>query len=348
MQIATAKKRTWLGLIMLLLLFFLSSHFVLTPEPSEYPSYASNSPAPNGVKAFYTYLEKEKLPVKRWFYSADLLPKNDGNQLLMMIEPKKMYFPNKAEQKSYEEFMKAGNSIILFTKKPQGIFNFKKENDEEILLSNDDGPIAIKRSFGKGQLIVANNPESLTNENILMHDHIPLMISLLNAVDIKNAGAIWIDEYTHGFGKTASSVYPKWLLLLSVQAAILIGLWLWLEGKRFGPILRPREEFVRFTDERIQALAAWYMRCQLYKDSLFIQADYLKFVLQERWGVPYKTDWNDSGDVLERKWVTRSAQEIRQFLHDLTLVLKKENISKQEYLLWSKKLEQLRKEVEEE
>ncbi len=36
------------------------------------------------------------------------------------------------------------------------------------------------------------------------------------------------------------------------------------------------------------------------------------------------------------------------FLNGLTNILEKEKISKQEYLLWSKKLDRLRKEVEDE
>jgi hypothetical protein len=41
-----------------------------------------------------------------------------------------------------------------------------------------------------------------------------------------------------------------------------------------------------------------------------------------------------------------SAYEINSFLTGLINILEKEKISKQEYLLWSKKLEELRKEVE--
>lgn len=383
MQIVTTKKRTWLLLIILLLLFFLISSFVLTPEPTEYPNYGSNSPAPNGVKAFYTYLEKEKLPVERWFYSPGLLSKSAGNQVLLMVQPKGIYFSKKAEQKPYVEFMEAGNTIILFTSTPNGKFNlafnqtdakssaakfisvktqegnkfkamngasvtFQPENGDEVLLTNADGPVAFKRHYGKGQLIVCNSPGWLTNRNILKYDHIPLILSLLNEGNVKNAEAVLLDEYTHGLGKTAYSIYPQWLLILMAQGALMIIMLLWMQGKRFGPILAPREEFVRFSDERIQALAAWYMKCRLYKDSLFIQADYVKLLLQERWGIPYKAGWKDHADILERKWVTAPASEIRQFLNDLTLLLQKERISKQEYLLWSKKLEQLRKEVEQE
>jgi hypothetical protein len=40
-------------------------------------------------------------------------------------------------------------------------------------------------------------------------------------------------------------------------------------------------------------------------------------------------------------------KSVKPFLHDLTNILAKEKITKQEYLFWSQKLDQLRKEVEE-
>ena len=49
-----------------------------------------------------------------------------------------------------------------------------------------------------------------------------------------------------------------------------------------------------------------------------------------------------------RKKVATNMQKLRftSLLNGLTVVLRKEKLSKQEYLLWSKKLEEIRKEVE--
>ena len=295
-----------------------------------------------------------------------------------MIEP--YFMPDSEEMDAYKAFMEAGNTILLFKKNPKGMFDlntvlgetqsstdeepnvfdleekaFRAEinspvrlqtnEQDEILLYDEAGPIALKRDYGEGELIVSISPEWITNGKLLNNDHIPLVISLINE---GNAGTFLFDEYIHGVqnASTIGTLYPKWFLLLMLQGILMTLLWLWYAGKRFGPIFIPREETVRFSDEGIRALAAWYIRGRRYHDSLVIQADYVKLLLQERWGIPYSKEWKDLSDQFERKSPKMPKLEIPTFLKGLVNILEKEKISKQEYLLWSKKLDRLQKEVE--
>src|SRR5699024_8055442 len=77
--------------------------------------------------------------------------------------------------------------------------------------------------------------------------------------------------------------------------------WLWYQGKRFGPLRQPREATVRFSNEKTSALAAWYQRGRRYQDSIVIQADYLKLLLQEKWGIPYQQGWQECNDMMIQK-----------------------------------------------
>ena len=338
--------------------------------------YASDSPSPTGVKALYTYVLNHKDVVKRWSNPPGQLPKNPEHQLLIMVEP---YFtPNSAELDSYTRFMEAGHTILLFKENPKGMFGLETElveteavnvldaagatyrtNSEvtsqvrllenaqdEILLSDDEGTIALKRVVGDGHLIVANSPRWITNGEIVTDDHIALLLTLLNDEDSK---IILFDEYIHDVknSTTILTIYPRWFLLLMIQGALLTILWLWHHGKRFGPVFIAREETVRFSDEGIKALAAWYIRGHRYHDSLVVQANYVKTLLQEQWRIPYHQEWQDLTTQFERKWPHLQKEEIHSLLNGLANVLEKSNVSKQEYLLWSKKLEQIRKEVEE-
>jgi hypothetical protein len=366
--------RTWMGLAILLSLFLVFSYLSSSPKPQYYPDYFAESPAPSGVKAFYTYVKKEK-DGQIWRHSPDLLSATTDHQMLIMVEPS---FPlEREEMKAYINYMKAGNTILLMQTDPQGMFDIKTNvtdvngtlkvftkdhtpyraefdstirlqsgKGNQLLLSDQGGPLAVKQSFGKGQLIVAIAPEWMTNSKLLKKDHLPLLLYLLNE---EGSDSILFDEYIHG-GENAASVwhvYPMWFLLLVVQATLLIILWLWMKGKRFGPIFVPREETVRFSDEGVNALAAWYLRGKRYHDSIMIQADYVKLLLQERWQIPYNREWQDLSSYIERKLTRLSAREINSFLVGLVNILEKEKLTKQEYLLWSKKLEQLRREVEE-
>jgi hypothetical protein len=295
--------------------------------------------------------------------------------MLIMVEPS--FHFEREEMKAYINYMKAGNTILLMQNDPQGMFDIKTNvtdvngtlkvftkdhtpyrakfdstirlqsgKGNQVLLSDQGGPIAVKQSFGKGQLIVAIAPEWMTNSKLLKKDHLPLLLYLLNE---EGSDSILFDEYIHGGENAASvwNVYPMWFLLFVVQATLLMILWLWMKGKRFGPIFVPREETVRFSDEGVNALAAWYLRGKRYHDSIMIQADYVKLLLQERWQIPYNREWQDLSSYMERKLTRLPAYEINSFLVGLVNILEKEKLTKQEYLLWSKKLEQLRSEVEE-
>ncbi|WP_423802376.1 DUF4350 domain-containing protein [Neobacillus sp. SAB-20_R2A] len=371
-------RKGWLWLVILIVVFALLSYFTFTPKPKVYPNYVTESPSPTGTKGFYTYLKKE-MSAKSWNHSPSLLPKNKEQQLLIMVEPGD--FTEKEEISSYLDFIKEGNSLLLLTQNPDGLFDLRTKqlekdipslealkiygkggkaaqkaevlsyvrlqprNGEDTLLHDKYGPVALKRTVGKGQLIVAITPEWITNGKILKNDHLPLLISLVNET---NSKTILFDEYVHGEQTTSTflSAFPKWFLLLMFQGILIAFIWLWNKGKRFGPIMVPREEMVRFSDEGIRAIAAWYLRGRRYQDSLLIQADYLKQLLQERWQVPYHKEWQDIWGYLERKWTGIKTNEIRLFLQELAIILDKNKITKQEYLLWSRKLDQLQKEVE--
>src|SRR5699024_5285501 len=112
--------------------------------------------------------------------------------------------------------------------------------------------------------------------------------------------SIYFDEYIHQSGNALSftALYPNWLLMIGFQAFLFTILWLWYKGKRFGTVIIPREATIRFSDERIKALAAWYKRGRLYYDSFVMQADYLRILLQERWGVPYHKNWLEIAPTL--------------------------------------------------
>ena len=327
------------------------------------------------MKALYTYVKNHNDSVNRWTHSPDRLPRHPENQMLVMIEP--YFFPESEEMEAYKDFMEAGNTILLFKKNPKGMFGLSvdyTETDDEgilydqegteyqaeatstvriqtndqdsILLYDDAGTIALKRSFGDGQLIVSNSPDWMTNGKVLNEDHIPLILSLINE---GNTTQFLFDEYIHGVQGAAATLafYPMWFLLLMLQGGLLSILWLWYRGKRFGPIFLPREETVRFSDEGMRALAAWYMRGRRYHDSLVIQADYVKLLLQERWRIPYRKEWQDLTGHFEQKWPHMPTAEIHSLLKGLKTILEKEKVSKQEYLLWSKKIDRMRKEVEE-
>lgn len=378
MQISQTGKKTWIWLTVILLLFVIFSYFLVSKQPQEYPGYVSESPAPAGTKAFYTYLQDENIDIKKWEHAPGLLTGENKQEILLMIEP--FYVTERAEMEEYIDYMEAGNTILLFKSNPEGMFDVKtnpvlteagenvtvsdqqdeeykalvhsmvriqEEESDEVLLKDNAGPVALKRSFGDGSLVVVNSPNWLTNDYITDEDHVELISALLQE---EQHNSLLVDEYIHGSGNKPSTaaLYPKWMLVLALQLAILTLLWLMYKGKRFGPIRMPREATVRFSNEQTTALAAWYQRGRRYQDSLKLQADYLKLLLQEKWGIPYRRSWQESSELITKRDKQLSEDEARTFTRGLQDLLNKESVNKQEYLAWSKQLDRLRREVEEE
>lgn len=361
-----------------LLVFIGLSYLLSANQLKDYPDYVSESPAPTGTKAFYTYLENNNPSVKRWESDPAFLSNENEHQLMFMIEP--FFTPNSKQMEEYIDYMKAGNTILLFQTNPDGMFNLKvdpvmtteeaidvttaqgekfeavipshtrilAEETDEVLLQDHAGSIALKRSYGEGSLIVTNSPDWLINDYITEHHHVELLFSLLESDNAYNS--ILFDEYIHGSGHAPSTtdLYPKWILVLALQLILLTILILWYQGRRFGPVLKPREDMVRFSHEQTTALAAWYQRGRRYQDSLAIQADYLKLLLQEKWGIPYQKSWRKCDELIIQKDTQLSKKEVQHFTNGLTNLLNKPSVNKQEYLAWSKKIDSLKREVEEE
>ncbi|MCA1038312.1 DUF4350 domain-containing protein [Bacillus infantis] len=358
-----------------LLLFIMASYFLAGDAPAGYPPYLSKSPSPTGIKGLYTYLEQNGSSIRKWSRDPGLLPNPEEPILLVMAEPSSV--PDREEMAAYTRFLENGHTILLFKENPAPMFGIETEQfaseaesavmvadkeggkhsaavfspfriteepEDEILLSDELGAVAVKRAIGKGSLIAVNSPSWLTNGMILDENHFELILALM---DVAAARDIFIDEFLHGQESSSGvGAYPQWFLVILIQGALLALLWIFYKGKRFGPVDWPREETVRFTDEKIAALSAWHIRGRRYQDSLRIQADYTKELLQEKWGIPYSRGWEEAGESILAKASSLTEKEVDSLTEGISSILKEENLHKKDYLRWSAKLDDLRKEVE--
>ncbi|KMK75354.1 hypothetical protein AB990_16535 [Alkalihalobacillus pseudalcaliphilus] len=361
-----------------LVLFWGAGYFVFAQQPKEFPPFVSESPSPSGTKALYTYFDGQELEVERWEHAPIHL--QGENQVMLMIEP--AYMLSREEMEQYIRFVEAGNTLIFMSHYPTEYFGLATDiaavelseepvevttadgelkegivstplrlivDDTNHLLVEDEwGPIATEQQLGEGSLIVTVTPEWLMNHFILDGDHLELVLSLMN--EHMDAGTtVLIDEFVHNPDQIDSyyELYPFWFQLLFVQLILLTIFILWVQGKRFGPIESVREETVRFSYESLRALAAWHLRSKQYKSGLQIQADFLKVRIQERFGISSSHTLNEIADGLTARFSHQfNEKEIHRFMEGLQRVLAKPEVSKQEFLQWSKRIEHFRKEVE--
>jgi hypothetical protein len=164
----------------------------------------------------------------------------------------------------------------------------KPSEQAELLLSDERGILAARYPVGQGSLTVLLAPEWLLNGTILQKQHFELVWPLLmDSMANPDNGLVWFDEYHHGYHAKPGilAVYPDWMLAVYIQAGLAALLALWHLGKRFGPIETPREWTVRRGDETVLAVAGWHRRMKLRRASIGQQEQYLRQLIQERWGV---------------------------------------------------------------
>ncbi|MBN9654493.1 DUF4350 domain-containing protein [Halobacillus sp. GSS1] len=369
-------KKTWVWITVIFALLTFIIYWLSQGRPEPYPPYLSESPSQTGVKAFYTLLDERGGEPLRWDSEPGRLPEENGNKILLMIEP--FSTVSGAEMRQYQDWMKKGNRIWLVKNNPVGYFDtqvdygvlpagettvedengrtytveiqqehrLKTKESDEVLLSDDQGVLAFERSYGEGALIVGMNPDWFTNGWITDHEHYEVITSILES----GAGfsSIWFDEYIHGQDGFFSGVdvYPKWLVVFVLQLALFVLFFLWMQGKRFGPSFMPREAVVRFGDERLRALAAWYRKGEFYRESLAVQESYIRQLLQERFGVSSQASWQDIRHTLSYRLSDEDYQDWDKWTRTVEPLENLTDVDKKTFVDWSHTFDQMRKEVQ--
>jgi hypothetical protein len=373
---STQPSWTWISIVFLLILFFGLGTLLIPNKQSEYPDFISQSPSPSGIKAFYTFLKTQQTQVQVWERPVEQLPMS-SQQFMLLMEPDRMF--NEVEQEKWKQWIERGNSLWLVAQYPEGYFDVKTtrveskneslikqiqtiegnhtalietglrlvaEAGDEIVYKDSAGPIAITRSYGKGELTVLLTPEWFQNKNIIEHDHLPLILPLLEQV---NPEVIWFNDYIHGFKSKFAIIeaYPEWFILIFAQVALLLLLWLWSKGKRFGPMETPREWVVRYGDERIKAQAVWYQKGGFYQETLVQQLEYLRLVIQEKWGIAANSDSQNFISLSKRRLPHSKQSNWEKTWSEINTILSSEKVTHKQFLRCSKLIDDMRKEVQE-
>ncbi|BFT69331.1 DUF4350 domain-containing protein [Paenibacillus sp. P36] len=178
------------------------------------------------------------------------------------------------------DYMSAEGTL---TGKVETSFRLQPGGSGLALFEDERGVLASRVQEGAGSITMVLTPTWLQNGTIDEASHFELIWPLF----AKSWDAVWVDETHHGYGTKPGllAVYPAWLVLASAQLGLALLLWLWLRGKRFGPVHTPRAWTVRRGDEGVHAVAAWYERLGYRREALAQQQLFLRQLLYQRWGL---------------------------------------------------------------
>lgn len=371
--------QNWLLLTVVILLFLVLG-LLFVPEPlKKYPPFVSDSPSPTGVKALYTYLQNNGTNVGTWNQGNGFPASDIGRQTMIMIEP---YQPLGGPlEQHWINWMEQGNRIWLMVQDPREMFQLETTFEEkveiktvkkvfgngdwkgqyegvidskhrlipqkgdQVLLRDEQGVLALIRSFGKGELMVTLTPEWVQNENILKEDHITLITPFLDKIA---NDVVWFNESIHGYKQQGAfaAAYPQWFLMILAQFLLIGIFFIWWKGKRFGPIEIPRAARVRFNDERIRAMAAWYERSGFYQEALLMQQNFLRNLLQEKWYIPENLDLSSMLSHVSSRLTSEQLTRWKKVWEEGDKVKDRKNISRREFLHLSQQFDRIRKEIE--
>jgi hypothetical protein len=201
---------------------------------------------------------------------------------------------------------------------------------DEVLVRDSKGVLASRMKIGSGSAALVLEPEWLQNGEVLKASHLDLMWPLF----AEKRAAVLFDETHHGYGVKPGlfAVYPDWLLLASIQLAAALILWLWLSGKRFGPVHVPRAWTVRRGDETVRALAVWYLRSGLMEEALEHGRQRLRQLLAQRWGLDHRTTPAQAAAAARSRWSGEDAQRLEQAMQPLPLPHGRGKAARQEFM----------------
>jgi hypothetical protein len=319
------------GLVLTVISFLLIGYWLVKPELERYPAYVSFSPDLNGTKALRELLVERQAQVKSWDLAWKHLPRQ-SNQLLIAIQPEGITEDDHAELRGWLE---QGNDLIMFHDEPYDWEEFtldyvdgedlismiyagdRSSEDEGLtalvgtgnrlsshtgqqLFADADGILGSRMAVGEGSITVVLAPDWLTNNQIVEHSHFELVWPLFS----KQWDAVWFDESHHGYQQKPGllAVYPAWLIIACMQLGAALLLWLWLRGKRFGPVYTPRAWTVRRGDETLQAVAGWYERLGLRGEALIHQQQLLRQLLYEHWGLSPSASTAQAAALARSRW----------------------------------------------
>lgn len=263
-------------------------------EPGSPSTYSSGA---KGYKILYLWLEGLDVPVERWEKTLKTLPSEAT--VLVMLDPE--FGPEPGELKGLESWVARGGTLFIASRTSNDYLssfgmNLAGSRGEEgknepgflpgpciggsrdirsdghpglvspradlvVHVRDQHGALIGVVEQGKGRIIALSDPGLLSNSELRRGDHARLAVELLTCH--LGQGNLLVDEYHHGYGRTASVVGH--VLHSGVQGLLFQGglllLVLWAAaGRRFGPARPEALEKPRSSMEYVRAMAALFQR----------------------------------------------------------------------------------------
>ena len=156
----------WIGgFIVVLALAFIPT----PPQAKLYPDFWTDSPAPNGIKGFYTLMAKQDTPVEIWKKPVQILPLDNKRSLMVMVEPSVEF--EKEDIGRWQAWIENGNTLWLLIDDPDATLPFtgflgSLESLESLESSGSSGSSGSQKE-APDDLTGEESPPDATTESLI-------------------------------------------------------------------------------------------------------------------------------------------------------------------------------------
>ncbi|MFB2835854.1 DUF4350 domain-containing protein [Floridanema evergladense] len=361
-------RRNWWFLAIVLAALILIT-LIAAPQNTNSNIGSTYNRSPSGYGAWYAFMEKQEIPIKRWQKPLDKLPGINNNQptdtpatLLRVNSEITESWLNSGEQKWIEK----GNSLVIlgikepvtkanFTTKQESPFGKveisttrRKAINQKIQqrLGDRFGAIVWEEKIGKGKVIYATT--SYLGANAYQDE--PGNYKLLAELVSEDSKLIWVNEYIHGYKDRETIVAENnegWVSYLAktplfaafIQLIIILLILILANLRRFGQPIKLTTPSVNNSEAYIQALAGVLEKAETREFVLDTIGKEEQLQLQKALGlgqIPV------AEETLVNAWVEQTGRTAIELEQVLQIQSKKRRLSEQELLNWLEKWQQIR------
>jgi hypothetical protein len=181
----------------------------------------------------------------------------------------------------------------------------------------DGKPFVTVYPLGDGEVWLLNRPEFVRNRFIGQADNAVLLARMADEVLRDHPGQLAFDEYYHGMRERPGIVRllctPP-TLWITLEALLILGLVLWRQVPRFGPLRPIPPQRRRSKEEFLDAMASLLERKGDYADAYRTARDGLAREIEREFGLPAGTP----PEVAAREAERRRLADRHSVLHVLT------------------------------
>jgi hypothetical protein len=215
------------------------------------------------------------------------------------------------------------------------------QNAPVIHLANKDKALLIDFPYGSGEIVYMTDPYMVSNAGIRLVDNAQMAINAVAARD----GTIAFDEYHHGYGTNENRMLAYFagtpVVAIFVQLALLIGVVLFTQSRRFARAL-PASEPNRLSKlEYVSAMAELQQRTRAYDLALEnIYSEFRRTMARFVGADNFQTPRHNLARLIAEK-TNLDANELENLMFKCEEIIHGETTSKKEVLQLTRRLREI-------